>query len=131
MLKKVNLSIAAIALSVASIAPAQASVEEALANICTIVQADDKGELRKKIRSVQKDYNLKLHDFYSGVSCAGQSLIRTAITNGAVEVGALMVKKMPKKALSAAEADGQTLQAWIEANGHSASPIAQQLSARI
>ena len=29
-------------------ATAQADVNEALANICTIVSADDKGELRKK-----------------------------------------------------------------------------------
>merc|ERR1712173_180968 len=38
---------------------AQADVNEALANICTIVQADDKGELRKKMRSVESDYRMK------------------------------------------------------------------------
>ena len=37
---------------------AQADVNEALANICTIVQADDKGELRKKMRSVESDYRM-------------------------------------------------------------------------
>ena len=41
---------------------AHADVSEALANICTIVQADDKGELRKKMRSVQSDFKLKLRD---------------------------------------------------------------------
>ena len=58
---------------------AQANVNEALANICTIVQADDKGELRKKMRTVASDYRLKLKDYYSGVSCSGNSLIRTAM----------------------------------------------------
>jgi hypothetical protein len=42
---------------------AQADVNEALANICTIVQADDKGELRKKMRSVESDYRMKLKDY--------------------------------------------------------------------
>ncbi len=62
-------------------ATAHANVEEALANICTIVSADDKGELRKKMRAVQSDYRLKLRDYYSGISCNGQSLIRTALHN--------------------------------------------------
>ena len=78
---------------------AQADVSEALANICTIVQADDKGELRKKMRRVQSDFKLKLRDYYSGVTCGGQSLIRTALTNNAVEVGTLLVKKMPSMML--------------------------------
>ena len=64
-------------------ATAHANVEEALANICTIVSADDKGELRKKMRAVQSDYRLKLHDYYSGITCNGQSLIRTALQNNA------------------------------------------------
>ena len=90
---------------------AQASIEEALANICAIVQADDKSELRKKMKNVRSDYNLQLRDFYSGISCSGNSLIRVAILNNAVDVGTLMVKKMPKKHLAAPENDGKTLQA--------------------
>ncbi|WP_332874120.1 DUF3718 domain-containing protein [Alteromonas sp. IB21] len=74
---------------------AHADVSEALANICTIVQADDKGELRKKMRSVESDYRMKLKDYYSGISCSGNSLIRTALLNNAVEAGELLVKKMP------------------------------------
>ena len=110
---------------------AQANVNEALANICTIVQADDKGELRKKMRVVQSDYSLKLKDYYSGISCNGNSLIRTAMLSGAVESGSLLVKKMPKSALSAPEADGKTLLAWIEENGLTGSPIAEVVNNRI
>ena len=84
---------------------AHADVNEALANICTIVQADDKGELRKKMRSVQSDFNLKLRDYYAGITCDGQSLIRTALTSNANEVGTLLVKNMPSKDLQAPEAD--------------------------
>lgn len=131
MLKVVKTSIAIAIAATAVSMPAQASVEDALANICTIVQANDKGELRKKMRVVQKDFNLKLHDYYSGVTCNGNSLIKTAINNNAVEVGTLLVKKMRKADLQAPEQDGQTLSAWIQANGHDASPIAQALSSRI
>ena len=112
-------------------ATAHANVEEALANICTIVSADDKGELRKKMRSVQSDYRLKLHDYYTGISCNGQSLIRTALTNNAVEVGTLLVKKMPSRELGSPESDGKTLQAWINENGLQEHAIAKELQARL
>lgn len=110
---------------------AHADVSEALANICTIVQADDKGELRKKMRAVQSDYRMKLKDYYSGVSCSGNSLIRTAMLNNAVEAGELLVKKMPKSDLKAPEADGKTLQAWVAENGLQDSPIAAVLQERL
>ena len=110
---------------------AQANVNEALANICTIVQADDKGELRKKMRSVESDYRLKLKDYYSGVSCSGNSLIRTAMLSNAVEAGLLLVKKMPKSDLSAPETDGKTLQAWVAENGLEGNEIATVLSGRL
>lgn len=110
---------------------AHADVSEALANICTIVQADDKGELRKKMRAVQSDYRMKLKDYYSGVSCSGNSLIRTAMLNNAVEAGELLVKKMPKSDLKAPEADGKTLQAWVAENGLQDNPIAAVLQERL
>lgn len=110
---------------------AHADVSEALANICTIVQADDKGELRKKMRAVQSDYRMKLKDYYSGVSCSGNSLIRTAMLNNAVEAGELLVKKMPKSDLKAPEADGKTLQVWVAENGLQDNPIAAVLQERL
>ncbi|WP_421134448.1 DUF3718 domain-containing protein [Alteromonas sp. A079] len=108
-----------------------ADVNEALANICTIVQANDKSELRKKMRSVQSDYNLKLHDYYGAISCDGLSLIRTALSSNATEVGTLLIKKMPSKDLKSPEADGKTLQAWIAEQGLESNPIAAELNNRI
>ncbi|MCW8108222.1 DUF3718 domain-containing protein [Alteromonas ponticola] len=131
MLKIVKTSLAMAVASLAFANVAQASIEDDLANICTIVQADDKGELRKKMRRVQSDYNLKLHDYYTGISCGGNSLIRTALTSNAVEVGTLLVKKMPKSNLQEPEKDGKTLQAWISENGLSGNPIAVELEGRI
>ncbi|NDV90689.1 DUF3718 domain-containing protein [Alteromonas sp. 345S023] len=131
MLKIVKTSLIIAATSFTFSHTAHADVNEALANICTIVQADDKGELRKKMRRVQADYRLKLRDYYSGVSCNGHSLIRTALVNNAVEVGTLLVKKMPSKDLQTPEADGKTLQAWIAEQGLQSNPIASELNERI
>jgi hypothetical protein len=100
MLKIVKTSIAIATISLLAAGNAQADVSEALQNICTIVKADDKGELRKKMKRVQSDFRLKLKDYYTGVSCGGNSLIRTAMLNNAVETSTLMVKKMPKGDLS-------------------------------
>ncbi len=131
MLKIVKTSLVIATATLAFTGTAHANVEEALANICNIVTADDKGELRKKMRSVESDYRLKLHDYYSGISCNGQSLIRTAIENNAVEVGTLLVKKMPSKELQEPEKDGKTLQAWISENGHDSHAIAAVLQGRL
>ncbi|MCV2883794.1 DUF3718 domain-containing protein [Aestuariibacter sp. AA17] len=110
---------------------AHADVNAALQNICNIVQSDDKGELRKKMKKVQSDYRLKLQDYYAGVSCSGNSLIRTAMLSNAVETGTLLIKKMPKKDLAKPENDGKTLTAWVSENGLDASPIAAVLKDRI
>ncbi len=110
---------------------AQANVNEALANICTIVQADDKGELRKKMRAVESDYRLKLKDYYTGISCNGNSLIRTAMLANAVEAGSLLVKKMPKSDLSAPEADGKTLLAWVAEQGLEGNAITAVVNSRL
>jgi hypothetical protein len=100
-------------------------------NICTIIKADDKGELRKKMKRVQSDYRLKLKDYYTGVSCGGNSLIRTAMLNDAIETGTLMVKKMPRGDLSSPEEDGKTVLTWASENGLDASPIVAALNDRI
>ena len=131
MLKIVKTSIAIAATSLVLTGTAQADINNALQNICTIVKTDDKGELRKKMKKVQSDYRLKLKDYYSGVSCGGNSLIRTALLNQAVETGTLLVKKMPKSELSSPEKDGKTLQAWISENSLDASPITSVLNDRI
>ncbi|MGS2719983.1 DUF3718 domain-containing protein [Paraglaciecola aestuariivivens] len=131
MLKIVNTSIAIAALTVFTAGNAYADVNEALQNICTIVKADDKGELRKKMKRVQSDYRLKLKDYYTGVSCGGNSLIRTAMLNDAIETGTLMVKKMPKGELKAPEKDGKTVLDWAAENGLAGSAIVAALNERI
>lgn len=131
MLKIVKTSIAIATFSILATGTAQADVNEALQNICTIVKADDKGELRKKMKRVQSDFRLKLKDYYSGISCGGNSLIRTAMKNNAVKTGTLLVKKMPKGDLRSAEKDGKTVLIWASENGMDSSPIVAALNDRI
>lgn len=131
MLKTVKTVAAIVVFYGALSSVAQADVAEDLQNICTIVKADDKSELRKKMKLVQSDYKLKLKDIYAGISCGGNSLIRTAMLNNAVETGTLMVKKMPKGDLSAPEQDGKTVIAWASENGLDNSPIVTVLKGRI
>ncbi|MCW8108223.1 DUF3718 domain-containing protein [Alteromonas ponticola] len=133
MLKIVNSSLitSVLAFGLSSQVNAATNVNEALANICTIVQADDKGELRKKMKSVEDDFRLKLQDYYSGISCDGNSLIRTAMLNNAEEAGTLLIKKMPKSTLNEPEKDGKTLQAWVSEKGLGSNPLATVLAARI
>ena len=131
MLKIVKTSIAIATASLLFAGSAQADVGDVLQNICTIIKADDKGELRKKMKRVQTDYRLKLKDYYNAVSCSGNSLIRTAMLNNAEQTGTLLVKKMPKGDLKAPENDGKTVLAWASENGLDASPIVAALNDRI
>ncbi|MFC3120449.1 DUF3718 domain-containing protein [Agaribacter flavus] len=110
---------------------ASASIEDALANICTIVKTDDKSELRKKMKNVRNSFALKLGDYYDGISCNGNSLIRTAMLNEALQTGTLLVKKMPKSQLNKPENDGVKLSDWIAQNGLSDNPIAQVVNERL
>jgi hypothetical protein len=131
MLKIVKTSIAIAATSLLCTGTAQADINMALQNICTIVKTDDKSELRKKMKKVQSDYRMKLKDYYSGVTCGGNSLIRTALLNNAIETGTLLVKKMPKGDLSSPESDGKTLQTWISEKSLGSSPISEVINERI
>ncbi|MCU7555804.1 DUF3718 domain-containing protein [Alteromonas sp. ASW11-19] len=110
---------------------ANADVNRALTNMCEIVKSNDKSELRKKIHNVATYYRMKLNDYYDAVSCDGYSLIRAAILFNALESGSLLIKKMPRGALAAPEADGKTLQAWVAEQGLNNTEIAMLLNDRL
>jgi hypothetical protein len=131
MLRIVKTSIVIATASLMLAGFAQADISEALQNICTIVKTDDKGECRKKMKCVQSVFRLKLKNYYAGISCSGNSLIRTAMLNNTIETGTLMVNKTPKGDLTAPEKDGKTILAWASDNGLNASPIVTALNERI
>lgn len=124
------LAVSACAISAISF-NANANIQTALANICNIVQSDDKSELRKKMRNVQSNYSMKLGDYYDGISCNGNSLIRTALLSNATKAGTLLVKKMPKSKLGQPENDGILLTDWIASNGLDGSEIAAVVKERM
>jgi len=134
MLKIVKTSIAIasiISISLFTAGNAQADINDALQNICTIVKADDKRELRKKMKRVQSNFRLKLKDYYTGITCGGNSLIRSAMLNDSEETGTLMIKKMPRSDLEAPEKDGKTVLDWASENGLDDSPLVAELNDRI
>lgn len=111
--------------------PSMADINSDLANICTIVKNNDKSELRKKVNKVKKDYKVKLSDYYSGITCGGNTLIRHAIVSGSPDAGAYLVQQMRKTDLKKPGKDGKTIKEWAEENGHLAGPIAEALLKRL
>ncbi|MBY5993024.1 DUF3718 domain-containing protein [Ferrimonas balearica] len=105
---------------------AQANVDQLVASMCDYVINDEKNRLRKKL----KDARVKLRAIYDGVTCNGNSLVRTAMINNAQDVGVFLVKQLPRNTLNTAEADGQTLLQWAESQGHGASAIAAEITSR-
>ncbi len=120
-------TIAAILAASAFSLPVQANSDQLAANICNYVQTDDKNRLRKKL----KENRVKLRNIYSGVTCDGDSLLRTAMKSGSDKVGTFVAKRLSVNDLSAAEADSMTIIAWADANGHSGSAITSAIKERI
>lgn len=118
---------ALIGFSYVSVPTTAVAADPLVASICDYVKANDKNRLRKKL----KESRVKLRQIYSGVSCDGISLLRTAYGANANETGEFVAKGLSATELSAAEADGMTIQAWAEANGHGASPITAAVKARL
>jgi len=104
-----------------------AEADPLVASICDYVKANDKNRLRKKL----KESRVKLRQVYSGISCDGQSLLRTAYAANANDAGEFVAKRLSVNELSVPEADGMTIQAWAEANGHGASPISAAVKERL
>lgn len=99
--------------------PAQA--DDLLQSICNFVQADDKGRLRKKLKTAK----VKLRNIYDGVTCNGLNLLQFAMKSNAQNVGTYIVKRLPSNKLSG----GEDL-SWASANGFGDSEIAAAIKER-
>lgn len=69
---------------------AKAEADPLVASICDYVKANDKNRLRKKL----KESRVKLRQVYSGISCDGQSLLRTAYAANANDAGEFVAKRL-------------------------------------
>ena len=91
-------------------------------SLCEYTKADDKNRVRK----VLSDNKVNVRKVYDAIQCNGDSLIKFAMRSDAYETGAFFVKQMPAKSLVA-----EDLEAWAAANGLSASPLINDIKARI
>lgn len=99
--------------------PVHANADQLVANICDYVKSNDKNRLRKKL----KENRVKLRTIYTGISCDGMSLLRTAYVAKADDAGEFVAKQLGADDLAAAEGDGKSILDWANANGHGASSI--------
>ncbi|MFT6735688.1 MAG: hypothetical protein ACJAS9_003902 [Polaribacter sp.] len=65
-------------------------------NICGYIAVDDKGRLRKLLKSNR----LKLRKVFQDTSCNNDNLLIFAARQNANEVGQLLIKKLPKKVVA-------------------------------
>ncbi|QIR13743.1 DUF3718 domain-containing protein [Shewanella aestuarii] len=120
-------AIAALIVASSVSAPAVANGDQLVANICDYVKSDDKNRLRKKL----KESRVKLRNIYASISCDGSSLLRTAYSANANDVGEFIAKRLPSSDLSTPEADGKTIIDWASANGHGGSAITAAINDRL
>ncbi|WOT04546.1 DUF3718 domain-containing protein [Shewanella youngdeokensis] len=128
-MRLLSMSIAALiaASSISVVTPVLANQDQLAANICNYVVSDDKNRLRKKL----KESRVKLRNIYRGVTCNGDSLLRTAMKSNANAVGTFVAKRIPVADLGKAESDGLTITAWADNNGHKDSEITSAIKSRI
>lgn len=132
MLNKCNyLIFIFILISLITIPAAKAAVEDELANICIIVENNDKTQLRRKLSRIEKDYRLKLGRFYANLNCNNLSLLRFAVIHKSDDAGIFLTRKLSKSLLSNPENDGQSITEWATNNGYSSSVIIDAIIKRI
>lgn len=64
-------------------------------NICEYIAVDDKGRLRKLLKSKR----LKIRAVFKDVSCDNSNILVFAAKSNAIEVGELLIKKLPKRVI--------------------------------
>jgi hypothetical protein len=64
-------------------------------NICEYIAVDERGRLRKLLKSNR----LKLRKVFKDVSCDNDNILIFAAKKNAIEIGQLLIKKLPKAVL--------------------------------
>lgn len=114
---------AALVLSLLAVqAPVVQAQEQWVVSLCEYTKADDKSRIRKLL----SDNKVNVRKIYDAVKCNNDSLIKFAMRSDAYEVGSFFVKQMPAKALQT-----EDLENWAAANGLGASPLINDIKARI
>ena len=120
---KKTLTVVALGLAIVAFSsPTVMAQEQWTVSLCEFTKADDKNRIRKLL----SDNKVNVRKIYDNVQCNKESLIKFAMRSDAYEVGAFFVKQMPAKALVE-----EGLEAWADANGLGASPLINDIKARI
>lgn len=96
--------------------------EQLFSSICGYVKDDNRNQLRKTLT----DNKLNVRKIFDSLKCDNDNLLQFAVRNDAYESGTFIIKQMPAKTL--AEFDYSS---WANSNGFSASPLVNEISARI
>ncbi len=75
----------------------QAQAANVAQSLCEYVAADDK----KRMRSFLKTNKLKIRRIFDSIQCNGKNLLIFASANDSVATGSLIIRKLPKKVVSA------------------------------
>ena len=65
-------------------------------SLCEYVAVDDK----RRMRSFLKTNKLKIRSIFNAIQCNGKNLLVFAAAQGSVEVGSMIIAKLPKKVVS-------------------------------
>jgi hypothetical protein len=107
---------------VAFTAPVAQAQEQWVVSLCEYTKADDKNRIRKLLT----DNKVNVRKIYDVVKCNNESLIKFAMRSDAYEAGSFFVKQMPANSLKE-----EGLEDWAKANGFEASPLVNDIKARI
>lgn len=118
-------SVVAAALAVAA-GPAKAT-EEIARDVCSCISADD-------VRAFQRildNHNLRLRGAYEAIRCNGYTLVQFAITAEAEDVGTLLARSLPTRALENDKVKGLHVVSWAERTGYGSSLIVRRIDERL
>ena len=100
--------------------PAKAVESELIAkNLCRAVMSDDRSYLREIITK----HKLRLPNVFTAVRCNGYSMLQFAITAEALDVGEMLIRRVPLSVLEADKVNGKRVDEWAEKAGYGSSPV--------
>jgi len=87
------------------------SLQRLAENLCEYAKTDNRASMRKKLKGAR----IKLKAIYPGLICGRSgSLMRVAVSNGAMNAAKFIASKAGKKGLRSVEKDGKTALQYTE-----------------
>lgn len=126
-MKKLLLAAAVSGLAFASTSLSVAANDAIAEGLCTAISADD----HQRLRTILSNHNMRLRNIYDSVRCNGYSMLQFAITAEAANVGDMITRQLPARAIEEDTVNGQPMLEWAESSGYASSPVVESVRARI